>query len=62
MTTKPPKQSFLLPEDVRAELAAASRIRDPMQRHRAVQAATERAQRCCPQLYQTLSQPALKKE
>ena len=60
--TTPTKHSTLLPADVREDLTAAAKIRDPMERHRAVEAATERAQRRCPQLYQTFSQPALKEK
>jgi hypothetical protein len=54
---KPTEKAGILPQDVRDGLVAASKIRDPLQRQVAVQEATERAQRRCPNLYQTLYQP-----
>lgn len=54
---KPAKVAAILPPDVRDELVAASRIRDPLLRQISVQQAAERAQKRCPKQYQVFNQP-----
>lgn len=46
-----PKPANVLPKDARDALIAASQLRDPREKQRAVQAAIERAQRRYPQLF-----------
>jgi hypothetical protein len=42
-----------LPYEVRTALVAASKLPDPMERRQAIEAATERAKRICPQYFPT---------
>jgi hypothetical protein len=46
-----PKVCQVLPPDARDALVAASRLPDPHERQRAIEAATERAQRRYPQFF-----------